>query len=88
MLAQCDFMEEETDTAPWIERSDGWHISRENSENVRPGMYVYQPGVQAFVLVAGCTLLRNPDLAFIDLRDGRTVCLPFGESIYIRTEGL
>jgi len=86
-LAQCVFMEEETTAAPWLESSEDWHISRETSENIRPGMYVYQPGVQSFVLVSGCTMLRNPDLVFIDLRDGRTVCLPFGEPIYTRTEG-
>lgn len=76
--------EQSRDQAPWLGCEDDWRISRERAESVRPGVFIYQPGLQCFVAVVGCTVLRNPDLMFIDLEDGKTVCVPFGESLYIR----
>lgn len=77
-------MTERDDTAPWLSEDENWSISREVVENVRPGMYIYQNGTQAFVKVVACTILRNPDLAFLDTIDGKTVGLPFGESVFVR----
>jgi hypothetical protein len=80
--------EQAREPAPWLESDGDWRISRENAESVRPGSYVYQPSTQCFVAVVGCTMLRNPDLVFIDLEDGKTVCVPFGESLYVRALSL